>query len=438
MATINYILKSTKNPSTLYVRFRSGRTIDIITSTKFHINPVHWSKVKQKMKGIVEQNGSIRYETINKYLKNLKEHIIDQYNQDYAEGEIIDKKWLDETIIKLFNRPSKGDTDINVFFIPFVKKFIEEAPTTIRRKTNKPVSNETIKEYKSTLTKLNDFETHIEKRIKYKDLNLTFHQQFLDFLKNEQNLGLKTIGNYIKTVKAFARQAKLKGHPVHDEIDHPEFFSPDSKTKAIYLNEVEIDKIYQHDFSNNERLDRVRDLFIIGLWTGLRISDFSRVSESHIKDGKFFQIESQKTGQKPLIPIHPHILSILKKREGKFPESISDQKFNEYVKEVGKEIGLNQMIEGAKINPETKRKEEGIFPKYELITSHICRRSFATNHYGKLPNQTIMAITGHRSEKQFLDYIQITPKEHAEKMEEFWWNQTKENEQEELKLKVVR
>ena len=80
------------------------------------------------------------------------------------------------------------------------------------------------------------------------------------------------------------------------------------------------------------------------------------------------------------------------------------------------------MVEGGKIDKETNRKILGTFPKFELVTSHICRRSFASNLYGKIPNMTIMAITGHKTEVQFLKYIKITPKENAEKLKEFWKN----------------
>ena len=135
--------------------------------------------------------------------------------------------------------------------------------------------------------------------------------------------------------------------------------------------------------------------------------------------------------------MHTQVKNILKKRNG-FPEKISNQKFNLYIKEVCKEANLTQMTEGSKINPETKRKEKGIYPKHELVTSHICRRSFASNLYGKLPNMVIMAITGHQTEVQFLKYIKITPKENAQKLQAYWQKQQEENGFETLNMKVVK
>jgi len=124
------------------------------------------------------------------------------------------------------------------------------------------------------------------------------------------------------------------------------------------------------------------------------------------------------------------VYNILKKRNGNFPRNISDQKFNTYIKKVAEIAGLTEITEGAKLieitvtengKKETVfRKKFGKYPKYELISSHICRRTFATNLYGKLDTLTIMKITGHQTEKQFLDYIKITPKEYAIKLKEYW------------------
>ena len=118
--------------------------------------------------------------------------------------------------------------------------------------------------------------------------------------------------------------------------------------------------------------------------------------------------------------MHRQVKEILQKNNGNFPKSISEQKFNLYVKEVCKIVGLDEPVKGSKMNSKTKRKESGVFPKYELVTSHICRRSFATNLYGKLDSATIMGITGHKTEKEFIKYIKTTSHQHAEKLKEYW------------------
>jgi integrase len=160
------------------------------------------------------------------------------------------------------------------------------------------------------------------------------------------------------------------------------------------------------------------------------------LKEANLKEG-FIEIETQKTGQNVVIPMHPQVKEILEKRNG-FPKTLSDQRFNEYIKEVCEITKLNEPTEGSRINPKTKRKVISVYPKYELVTSHICRRSFASNLYGKLPNMVIMGITGHQTEAQFLKYIKITPKENAKKLQEYWQKQLEENNFEKLNMKVVK
>lgn len=140
--------------------------------------------------------------------------------------------------------------------------------------------------------------------------------------------------------------------------------------------------------------------------------------------GEFLEFTQKKIGKITIVPIHNNIKKLLNQNKGQFPHKISDQKFNEYIKKVAEKVGFTELMFGAKINDLTKRKEKGMFPRFDLVTSHICRRSFAMNHYGKLPTPVIMSITNHTTEKSFLTYIGKTPKDHAEKLQDYW-NQLK-------------
>ena len=190
---------------------------------------------------------------------------------------------------------------------------------------NKTIAKGTITKYNTTLHKLEEYEIRFKTKLKFTDLDLTFYDRFVNFLSQEQSINLGTIGNYIGTLKTIARDAKLKGLPVHPHIEHPNFFVPKITADSIYLNDIEINKIFNHDFKGVERLENTRDLFIIGLRTGLRISDFLRLKDANIKNG-YIEIETQKTGQTVTIPLHNQVKAILEKRKG-FPRTISDQIF---------------------------------------------------------------------------------------------------------------
>jgi len=213
-----------------------------------------------------------------------------------------------------------------------------------------------------------------------------------------------------------------------DQIHNERVFVVKNEVEYLepYLNEAEIKKLFYHDFSYSQTLDNVRDNFIIGLCTGLRVSDFlTRLSIDNI-DGEFITIKTQKTGKDVAIPIHPYVRMILEKRKGQLPNKVCEQKFNKHVKNICQVLDFDEeMIGGiAQVDPKTKikRKVVGLYKKYLLISSHICRRSFATNHFGKLPNHVIMGITGHTTETEFLKYIKTTSKENAILLQEHWEN----------------
>ncbi len=433
MAVINYLVKGKNNMSNILLRFQNGRNFDLVASTDLKVNPKNWSKPKQKVRLIANESSK---DKTNIHLINLKHYILKEFNNDNAKGNNIDTNWLKNNIAVFFKRPTSDKETDKIYFAPFIKKYIEQAPTRFIKGKGKPVSKSTITKYNTTLKKLEKYEKTYKTKIKLSGLDLSFYNKFVRYLSKTEKMNSNTIGKYIRTIKSIARDAKLQGLQVHEHIDHPKFFAPTTKVTDIYLKNKEINTIFNHNFSENERLDNARDLFIIGLRTGLRISDFLQLQQTNIKEG-YIEIETKKTGQNVVIPMHPQVKEILKKRDG-FPNKISDQKFNLYIKEIAKKVGLTQKIEGSKINPETKRKQKGVYPKHELVTSHICRRSFASNLYGKLPNMVIMAITGHQTEAQFLKYIKITPKENAQKLQEYWQKQQKENSFETLKMKVVK
>lgn len=132
--------------------------------------------------------------------------------------------------------------------------------------------------------------------------------------------------------------------------------------------------------------------------------------------------------------ILPKVREILDKRGNSFPKSfggnIESAKtiFNLYIKEVCRLAGLNQIVSGSKVNPKTNRKEAGKYPKYELVTSHICRRSFATNLYSEIPTPLIMHTTGHGTEREFFNYIGKTNIDYSEQMAKYWNTQSQMQE----------
>ncbi|GAB4161722.1 MAG: phage integrase SAM-like domain-containing protein [Winogradskyella sp.] len=422
MATVKYRIKGKADPASIYIRLRDGRETDLEVSTGLKVPKKHWSSNKSLVKTVSDFD----YAETNSKLRKLESFIIDQFNLGSTNGTSIDNIWLKNCINALFIRPNKNDADSKTYLVAFTEAFIEESKYRLTKKGT-PLSDRVIKRYTSTKNHLIGFEESSKTRLRLLDINLKFHSRFVDYLSNKKHLNPNTVGRYIDDIKLFCRRAESKGLKVNPEYKHPDFHSPSNKTKDIYLTVDEINDVYNVDLSKKEMLDNARDWFIIGLWTGLRISDFLSLTKKNIEKG-YFEVVTTKTSFPVIIPIHPQIKAILKKRNGQFPRKISHQKFNEYIKKVCELAEINDKVEGAKMvkikkgKEKISRKKFDVYYKHELVSSHICRRSFATNHYGKLDTLTIMKITGHQTEKQFLEYIKVTPKEHAEKLKSLWDN----------------
>ncbi|MEN3324825.1 tyrosine-type recombinase/integrase [Mariniflexile soesokkakense] len=424
MASVNYRLKTNSDWNTIYLRFKQGSQFDYEVATDFSVPKNRWSKPKQEVLSTKEVD-SVK---INIKLNELKAFIIKAYEDSKADGAIITNNWLKEQIAIFLNKETQNtDLDNKIFITNFIETFIKDSE---KRKTKKGelVLKRTIQHYRTTKNKIQAFENSVSKRYKLTDIDLKFHSGFLEYLKDTQHLRNSTIGGYIDDIRLFCRTADKMGYNVSNEYKLNEFYSPSYETKDIYLTTEEIKKIYNKSIEN-ESLTNAKDWFVIGLYTGLRVSDLLKLSSKNIDDD-FITLTTKKTSFPVIIPIHPHIREILKKRNGKFPRKISDQKFNDYIKIVCEKVGFTEFVEGSKMCPKEivkdgkkkiiHRKIDGKYPKFELISSHICRRSFASNLYGKIDTLTIMKITGHKTESQFLKYIKITPKEYAIKLKEHW------------------
>lgn len=432
MASIKYRLKSNKSDwASIYVRFKQGNQFDTEAITSLDCPVERWSESKQE----VLSTKLLNYTEVNKKLSEFKIYLKNEYEatKTVEQTILINNKWLKSKIDLFFNLQNIEQKEKEkIYFTDYIDAFILDSKTK-RNRLGNPIKPRTIQHYNTTLNKIKAFEKEKNVKIKINEIDLDFHNSFIEFLENKQHLNNNTIGGYLDDIKLFCNNAGKKGIQISNEVKSTEFYSPTNKTNDIYLTEDEINKIYNCSFEF-DYLDNARDWFIIGLRTGLRISDFLCLSKDNVDNDGFINKTTLKTDYPVIIPIHEQVKAILEKRNGEFPRKISDQKFNEYIKIVSEKAGITEMVEGARIDKVTVEGEKGKkanihrkvkkkYPKFELVSSHICRRTFATNLYGKLDTLTIMKITGHSTEKQFLSYIKITPKEYAEKLKALWEKQ---------------
>jgi integrase len=250
----------------------------------------------------------------------------------------------------------------------------------------------------------------------FDNINLEFYEQFKDYILNEKKLLNNTFGKQIRTLKSFLNLATEKGINTNAGYKSRLFKSPQENIDHIYLTSDELDAIYKKDLKGKMYLDRVRDLFLIGCHTGLRFSDFTLLKKENLeetKTGFVLNVKTNKTGERVIIPLKPVVKAIWDKYEGSLPRAISNQKMNEYLKELGEEAEISKKVIIKKTSGKVIR--ETTCPKFKLISTHTARRSFATNAFlSGIPPISIMKFTGHQTESSFMKYIKISQEKNAE------------------------
>jgi len=197
----------------------------------------------------------------------------------------------------------------------------------------------------------------------------------------------------------------------YKKLDYPR----EVETNTIVLEKAEVKMLIQHD-PKNLRLSRVKDLFLVLIYTGLRFGDGVRISNRWVSNG-MLHIHTQKTDEKITIPLHPNLKEILEKYEYNLSSlAISNQKFNKYVKELCQDAGINADIEVIKYQHGIRKHH--VFPKHKLIASHTCRRTFITNSIlAGIPLSVIQRITGHKKLVALQKYVDIAEGIKVEEME---------------------
>ncbi|MHA2030539.1 MAG: site-specific integrase, partial [Candidatus Kariarchaeaceae archaeon] len=297
--------------------------------------------------------------------------------------------------------------------IEFIRIIIDESKDGNRlTKKGKKISPITIKGYNTTLNHLLHYQETTSSDIDFDLVDMVFYKKFTSYF-HQQNYSTNTIAKHIKNLKVFMKEAYKRDLTSNSSFQNEDFRIIEEESDQIYLNDNELEMIYNMPLSDHPRLERIRDLFIVASYTGLRFSDLKLIKPEHfINNETLLKIKTQKTDEIVVIPLHHTIKSILTKYEGKLPHVISNQKMNKHLKDMGRIAKINQTV-SISITKGGLRVDKN-YLKHELITVHTARRSFATNLYlAGVPTLTIMRITGHRTEKSFLKYIKVSPEENA-------------------------
>lgn len=420
MATVNFLYRSVKDKAPLEFRllFSINNTAFVFgAKTKFEVEKHYWSK-QHKLQRVKDIDVLNKQSEVNNELTKISNYILSSFNL-IPESEVLDvvnKQWLQTQIDNYYSPPksteeqeqAKIPTDL-ISYIDFYLEYRKHEITDALRKKNNVVKNKLIR-----------LQKNLKKTILIKDVNDKFKNEFVNYC-TEQGYSQNTMQRELVIIKTFCKHARYLGLEVHQQMDGLRLDR--QKVKSIYLTFEELEQI-EKTSDLPDYLDNAKDWLIISCYLGQRVSDFLNFTSDMIRyeDGNpLLEFTQKKTGKLMTIPVHHKVIEILNKRNGQFPRQISDVNYNLYIKEVCKRAGLTQMVKGSKKietapNSKQYRKETGIYPKWELVSSHIGRRSFATHFYGKIPTTYLIYITGHSTETMFLAYIGKSNKDLAKEV----------------------
>jgi len=405
--TFNLKDRNAKKPTLIYLRARikyEGKYLKYSTGEK--IIPQKWNfdlqfpnKLKGKTKEAVKMNSVINQ--ISRYGK-VFENIctkLEAQNLDLTVQQI--KSELDYEFKKSTSAP-------NSFFIVF-DAFIQE------KKDLGMITSGTIARYENIKTLLEQFSQKKNYNVNFNTMNENFYVKWVNYSRQVLIHKNNTLGRNIGFIKTFMNWSLKKKY--HSNYKFKDFKKTSSETDEIALTVEELEHLYQYDFSKKLRLEKVRDVFVFGCATGMRYSDYSRISKANIRNGQIF-INTQKQKSNLGVPLNRYSQSILEKYEYNLPV-ISPQKFRKYIKEACKEAGmLDEVIKTSFIGNE--RIEDHII-KHDMISTHTARRTFITISLEKgMRPDIVMSITGHKSYSSFKKYIKLSDKVREQEMANAW------------------
>jgi integrase len=394
----SFHLKSPKGDKESLIYFSAyfkNESKKLIYSTGETITPKEWNfknRMPNDLSGRTTRADNHR--AINMQLNRYTDFYIKIINRYiHAEQEITVENIRNE-FDKEFKKTKTGSRD----FFAVYDKFMTEK---INDKTDKANSTSTIKRYEYNKKLLQDFEESKDVKLNFNQIDKKFYNTFINYCTNTKNHSTNTLSRNIGLFKTFMNWAVLNRYTY--KLDFQEFKNIKKEiTDEVALSKEQVVEIFNFDFSNNQRLERVRDLFVFGCFTGMRYSNYSKIKKNDIIDSHI-KVRDVKDNRKQLnIPLNDYSSYLLKKYDYRLPE-ISNQKFNEYIKEVIKIVGYTENIK--KTSKLGNEIIETVTPFYERISSHTARRSFITiMKTEKVPDKIIMGFTGHKSLEVFNQY----------------------------------
>ncbi len=380
--------------------------------TKIKIKPENWNFKKQEVK-----RSESLYSQINLHLNQIRDRITNLYLEYLSVSTQPNKKEFDRIIknnlfVDNTKKNKKTENNKKIYIIDTYKQFLNSKSSTI--------TESTIKKYKTVYNHLIYFQEYSKMQLTFDNINIEFFDDFKNYLIKNCNLNINWVSKIITIFKSYLNWCYDRDY--HKDLAFRKFSIKTEETEIFFLSSYELNKIIQLDLKENQRLEKVRDIFLFQCYTGQRYDDVRNLKFSDICDN-IWTLRTRKTKEIINIRLFGQALRIYEKYKLKgdcFP-AISNQKANTYLKELCKLAEIDTPTQ--KVSYIGGKRVEKNAPKYEFITTHIARKTFVTLSIenGILPD-VIMKITGHKSYDVFKKYEKITSKLVDKEMARVWDN----------------
>ncbi|MDC7995504.1 tyrosine-type recombinase/integrase [Altibacter sp. HG106] len=394
-----------------FIVFFKNENKKMVYSTGEIIHPDDWDFESRQPKHLTGRNAKANE------MRMIK-HQLDRYQNKLIElanrFKILNQELTIDQTKKEFNKEFKrAKKKANQFFEVY-ELFLEERKSD---QSNHANSETTIKRYSYNKKLLEDFQEYRNKEIRFNQIDDSFFNELVNYCVTQKKHAVNTLSRNMGLFKTFMNWAFTNNYTYKEDYKSFKNIKKEvTQEVALTLNQVK--EVYEHDFSNNRRLQRVRDLFVFGCATGMRFSNYSLVNKSDVYNGHIHVRDKKNSNKLLQIPLNDFSLAILEKYDYKLPK-IANQKFNDYIKEVFEKLEYTQDVK--KTSKIGNKVIEKVMPLYKRISSHTARRSFITIMKNKkIPDKVIMSYTGHKSLEIFNKYYKPNEEEKAEFMKSVW------------------
>ena len=330
---------------------------------------------------------------INSYLEELGKRVTQIYNDALNKNVIPDAEYFRDNL-----KPKEERKRLS-----FWEAW--EAHMTVKKQK---VQLETFKKFNAIKGHLKAFETDRKRIITFSEISKVFLEDFHLFLSSSRGLNDQTSGKNIRFLRGFLNWCNERDHLQTQAYKAYKVKGHTDSLKVI-LTDAELGRIRSFDFGSKDYLLNASKLLLLSCYTGLRFSDYSTIKEEHLKEyeGQYYLSKYQiKTGEEVQVPLSKETKSIVDQMIDGSIRVISNQKMNDYAKELCQLVGIDEPFE--KVTHRGNVKESSKHPKHELVSTHTGRRTFATNLLTKgIPPEIVMKYTGHSSYASFAKYVNI-------------------------------